>query len=526
MKVSALLVTAAVLVGCAPDSGDEPGPDYTKTFDLALVGGTVVDGSGAPAARQDVLIDGDRIDYVGPVDASRLTARDVIDASGLTITPGFIDTHAHGDPLTDGTLENFLVQGVTTVVLGQDGRTPGGYSDAPIALAEWMRRVEESGTHVNVAALVGHGTIRNLSGVGIAESVSPEQLGQMRSLLLEGLNAGAFGMSTGLEYVPGRYARLSELETLARTTGRADGVVMSHLRSEDADKIEAAIDELIAQGRHARVHVSHLKIVFADSPAQAESVLTQIRAAREAGIEISADVYPYLAGFADMTLVYPPWAKTRAQWAAAVSGRRAELEDYLHERVLLRGGPGAILLASGDYAGLTLEEASQRAGIDFVSMLIDEFGYGGPNAAHFIMNEAVQDEFILAPDVAISTDGGPWIRHPRSWGSYPRVIRRYVLTGRLPLETAIRKMTALPADLVGLDDRGRIASGMKADILVLDLDALTDRATWTEHDLPPAGFEWILVNGEIARRAGTTADDRHGRLLRRTTPLRAPEDAL
>mgnify|MGYP003042634475 CR=1 FL=1 len=264
----------------APDI-EAAGAAGNTTYDLWIKGGLVYDGSGAAPRRADVLVQGDRIVHVGAV--AKAAAVRVIDATGKSVAPGFIDTHAHGDPLEDASLENFVLQGVTAVVLGQDGRTPGYASERgsdedvpPLGrktLAEWMQAVDEVGSQTNIAALVGHGTLRWLAGVGVAAEPTPQQIQKMQSILREGLQAGAYGMSSGLEYVPGRYAHREELVALAKTVGAADGVVMSHMRSEDSDRIAQTIDELVAQGRHSRVHVSHLKIVFAQSAREGDRMI-------------------------------------------------------------------------------------------------------------------------------------------------------------------------------------------------------------------------------------------------------------
>lgn len=531
----AILVLSAVAVGaCA------------SVHDLAIVGGRVIDGTGRAPRAATVLVDGDAIRAIVPP-GRRIRARETIDARGAYVTPGFIDLHAHGNPLVDRSFANFLLQGATTVVLGQDGMSPqdtgSAYaaavsldvwersaaastpSDAsvPVTLAQWMRRVEQGPMDVNVAPLSGHGTLRTVAGTGVSPTPTEAQKRAMERILRADLDAGAFGLSSGLEYVPGVYASTGELVALADVVGERDGVVMSHLRSEDDDKIARAIDELVAQGRRARVEVSHLKIVYGREARQARAVLDALGAARERGVRVQADVYPYLAGYADMTLLYPDWARRREQWDVAVRERRGDLEQYLFERVMRRNGPGAILITSGTWAGKTLDEVATETRKPFVEVLIDTFGYGGPLAAHRVMSADVQDVFVLSPDVAISTDGGPWIRHPRSWGTYSRVLEEYVQRrGALSVEAAVRKMTALPASVLGLTDRGRIAPGLKADLVVFDLAAVRTRATWTDPALPPSGFTAVVLNGQVAARDGVQSSARAGRMLRAARGGREP----
>lgn len=514
--VIVLAAAGLQIAGCS-----EPARDHGHV-DLAILDGLIVDGTGAPPRAGDVLVRGDEIIFVGDANEKGLDAKRVIRATDRLVTPGFIDLHSHGNPLTDRSFANFLLQGVTTIVLGQDGRSPQapdpGDARAPGAaasLADWLDAIGRTPLEVNVAALSGFGTIREAAGVGASPVPTAAQLAAERELLSTDLAAGAFGMSSGLEYPPDRYSRTAELVALAEVVGEHGGVVMSHMRTEDDNAIAGAIGEMAAQGRHARVNISHLKIVFGQSREQAEAVLAQIRNARASGIEMSADVYPYLAGFADLSLVYPPWAMRKEQWDVAVRDRRSELEAWLHARVTKRNGPGAILIASGPDAGLTLEQVAKREKMSFVDVIIG-YGFGGPDAAHRVMSAEVQEVFIAAPDIAISTDGGPEIRHPRSWGSYPKVLRDYVVdSDRLLIEIAIYKMTGLPARTMRLFDRGRIMAGAKADLLVIDLDAVESTATWEKFDQVPGGFDAVIVAGKVAAERGRQTSGRFGRVLRR-----------
>lgn len=513
-----------------------PVPDYSLDYDLLFTGGTIVDGTGGEAYRADLLVKGDEISYIGFVDADRLQVKRTVDATGKVVTPGFIDTHPHGDPLVSGFQESFVLQGVTTKVMGQDGRTPG-YKyrnnismddwwqsvDSPDvdsaysrSLLEWTIKVEKHGVAPNIATLVGMGSIRLMSGAMVSPVPTDEQLDTMKTIIRREMDAGAYGISSGLEYVPGRYSKTEELLALAQVVGEYDGVIMSHMRTEDAGKIDGAIEELIAQGTFARVHASHIKIVTGITREEGDAVVAQINAARDAGIEITADVYPYLAGMADMTLVYPSWAKRKVEFENAAKNDRQRLETALYERVMSRNGPERILITSGDYKGKNLAEVAEILEIDFVDVLIDTFGYGGPGAAHFTQSKATHDAFILADNIAISTDGSPTTKHPRSYGSFPKVIEEYVINEPLmTLQKAIYKMTALPARATGIQDRGTLQVGKKADILVFAPQDIKANATWTEYNKPPEGFALVVVNGKVAVEQGRVSDRPHGKILRR-----------
>ena len=541
--VLCVLLLAGPAAGQSPNAGvvgQASEPDYSARYDLLISGGTVVDGTGAPSYRADVLTRGDGIAYVGQLDRSRIRADQVLDATGRVVTPGFIDTHAHGDPLVSGPQESFVLQGVTTKVVGQDGRTPGFHMDIRTgsrlsmdewresmaspdpgsnhsrSLLEWSLKVEQAGVAPNIAALVGIGSLRWMTGVGTRPVPTPEQFAMMIEILEAEMQAGAYGISSGLEYVPERYSHTDELVAMAKVVGARDGVVMSHMRTEDAGAILGAIDELVAQGRYARVNASHIKIVGGLTRQEGEEVVDRIRAARAEGVDITADVYPYVAGMADMALVYPSWAKQRSEFEDAAKNDRPRLEQALFDRVMSRHGPERILIVSGEFSGKTLAQAAESLALPFVDVLIDVFGFGGPGAAHFTQSRDTHDVFILADQIAIGTDGSPSTRHPRSYGTYPKVIEEYVVNDeRMSLEKAVHKMTGLPARITGLRDRGTVEAGKKADLVIFAPENVRARATWSEYDLPPEGFDVVLVNGRVAVRHGVLSEQPHGKVLRK-----------
>lgn len=512
-----------------------------KTYDLWIRNGTIIDGTGRDRFAADILVSGDTIALIGATEAGKVKARRTIDASGKIVTPGYIDLHSHGDPLNESFL-NFLAQGITTVVLGQDGGTASFEASAEPSLAEWraalaappadaktavtlpqwMQRVDAHGSEVNIAALAGHGSLRGIAGVGEAPQPTPAQLNAMKEVLQADLAAGAFGMSFGLEYAPGRYSKVDEQKALGDLVGKHGGVVMSHMRSEDFDKIGTAIDELLQIDAH--VHVSHIKIVAGQRVEEANAVLQQLARARARGKTVTADVYPYLASASDLTFLYPEWARGESQYEAAVKNRRAELEAHLRKRVEERNGPEAILFVAGPYPGQRLSEIAKHLGKPYEKVIIDEMGYGGPAQAHFLMSEAVQSAFIGADYIGICTDGSPRIGHPRSAGTFVKILEDY--TGPAPkmsLERAVHKMSGLAAQIVGLD-RGVLAAGRKADIVVLSPEHLRSRASWAEPKLQPSGVDVIVVNGQIALQAGKPVKGLHGKVLRRTDRAVANQD--
>ncbi len=518
-----MLVTMAVLIPLALGAGVWAEPQEPP-YDWLIVGGTVVDGTGAAGRAADVLIRDGRIAFVGQVDRSSVAARQVFDARGLVVAPGFIDAHAHGDPVGDPSFSNFLAMGVTTIVLGQDGGGPeaGG-------LHAHLDAVDAASPGVNVAYLVGHNTIRRESGVG-HDDPDPAGLARLAGLVETGLRAGAFGLSTGLEYDPGARAGAEELAAIAAPVAAAGGVVMSHMRSEDADRVDDALAELIEQGRRsgAHVHAAHMKVVLGQDPELADRLLAAMAAARAEGIHVTGDVYPYTASYTGLSILFPEWARPPHDYRAVVRERRQELADHLRRRVESRNGPEATLLGTGRWAGRTLADVAREQGRPFQEILVD-LGPGGASAAYFVMDEAVMSRFLADPYVVISSDGSPTMLHPRGYGAFARVIRRYVMEERLlELEEAVRKMTGLTAAIVGLDDagpvdvsRGRIEAGWAADLVAFDPTQVQDRAQYHQPHQLAEGMLMVWIGGEPVWKDGQpVGESGRGKALRATWAIR------
>jgi len=516
MKTILTILTSILfllLVACG-DKAQNSAPDYTLEYDLYITGGTIVDGTGAKPYLGDVLTRGDTIIYIGEAKHNKVKAERTINASGKIITPGFIDAHSHGNPLAEDNdyLRSFLRQGVTTVILGQDGSSANG----AIPFDRWISDINARGSGPNIAVLAGHGSLRAISGGGEKDRISAAEQDKMEALLTEALALGAYGMSTGLEYLPGRYADTNELNGLAKIIGAHDGIISSHIRSEDDDKVAAAVAEVIAQGQFAKVNVTHIKVVYGNTRAQGDAVLKQIRDARAQGMTITADVYPYLASYGSMIYLYPEWAKRKHEFDSAVETRREEFEAFLRAKIKRRNGANAILISKGTYAGKTLQEAADLTGKRPEQLIID-FGHSGPSTAHFIMTKETQDAFITAPDVSISTDGSPTMRHPRSFGSFPKVLEEYVVRDKLmPIELAINKMTGLTAQTFDIKTRGVLKPGMAADILVLDLGSVTAGTGWSDINAVPTGFDVVIVNGQITDTTAKSGTPIYGRMLLKT----------
>ena len=514
---SALLILSFLLCSCGNDSD----PAWRKlvqdeqAFDLLILDGRIIDGTGRAPFIGDVLIKGDEIAYVGEVDTTAIQFRETLRADGQIISPGFIDAHAHGHPATDTSMLNFLAMGATTIVLGQDGSSPNYRESEYPDPAAWLAHMDQYELQPNIAYFLGHGTLRRMVGIPDQEAPTPEQQQQMNTMLEEALSAGFWGLSTGLEYVPGLFAPKEELISLASTLGQQDGLIMSHARNEDDDAIEASIQELIEQGAHCRVHIAHLKVVYGKGAERGQEILQLIDSARAEGIFLSADVYPYMASYTGIGILFPSWAKTKEDFERAKSQRRKALEDYLYQRVQQRNGPEATLFGSGPFAGKTLAEAAKEQQQTYVEILM-ELGPGGASGAYFIMDEALQEQFIASPMIIFSTDGSPRMRHPRGYGSFARIIERYVLEKRLlPLELAIHKMTGLTAKTIGINDRGLITPGQKADLLIFDEFSIRATATYDQPYQLAEGFNTILINGKIVRKDGAWQIEKAGKILRK-----------
>ncbi|MEQ9438131.1 MAG: amidohydrolase family protein [Cyclobacteriaceae bacterium] len=482
-----------------------------QTYSLLIQGGEVLDGTGTEAFPADVLIQDDTIVFIGKVDTALASIGQTIHAQGKVVTPGFIDMHSHGDPLETPDFQNFLAMGATTISLGKDGSSPD-YEN----LDEWMQQVEDTVPGVNIAMFVGHGTLRMQSGIKYNPRPSEEQLATMGGLLKRNLDAGCFGMTTGLEYVPGFYAPSYELEYLAEIVGEKRKLITSHVRNEDDDAVEASIQELLKQGQYCAVNVSHLKVVYGEGESRAEEILTMLQEARQQGVQVTADVYPYTASYTGIGILFPEWAKPPNQYEQVVATRRDELEEFLRNKVTQRNGPEATLLGTAPYAGKTLAQLAVEYDKPFEDVVIDDIKPGGASGAYFVMNDSLQARFIADSLVMISSDGSPTSRHPRGHGTFARIIEKFVVQDSiLTLADAVRKMTSLPAKTMGMADRGVLAVGKRADLLVFDPWQIHETATYENPFQLAEGMECIIVNGQVSVENGQFVGQRHGQVLRK-----------
>lgn len=524
-------------------------------FDLVLSRGTVIDGSGSPGILGDVGIKGERIACVGRVEQEQ--ARLVIDASGKIIAPGFIDVHSHSDfsLLADPGGESKILQGVTTELIGQCGGS-GAPMQGPVrerrqaelidlgiritwaSFEEYLHRLEEAGPNVNVASLVGHGNLRG--GIVGYENrpASPDELRQMARLLRESLARGAYGLSSGLIYPPGAYCSTGELAELARIVGEFQGIYATHLRSE-GDLLEEAVDEAIAiaEAGGVSLQLSHLKTHGKENWGKLPAVFQKIEAARDRGVEVHADRYPYTASSTDLDVLLPSWA-----WEGGNEAELARLADpvtrgRMREEILAqsRGRDfwDKVMVTSvrtaqnRKWEGRTLAEIGASTGQDPMEVL---FGLLGEEelkvgAVFFFMSEENLLKIMGKDYVMVGTDSSTrsfsgitrrGVPHPRGFGTYPRALYLWAGEGKLlSWEAAVHKMTGLPARKIGLLDRGLIRPGHFADLVVLDPATIRDRAEYHDPYRAPQGIEDVLVNGALAVEKGAATGKRAGKVLRK-----------
>jgi len=495
---------------------------------------TVYDGSNRPGQTLDVLIRNQLIERVGAGVDPTTPGLQVIDAKGLVLAPGFIDLHTHSDSsiVAEATRDNlnYLTQGVTTIVTGNCG---GGATDTA-----WLyARVDQNGAGTNVVHLIPHGSIREIVMKNDERAPTQAELAQMQSLIEREMQAGAWGISTGLIYIPGKFAKTDELIALSRTVSAHGGIYASHIRSEGAGLLKS-IDEAITIGREAGLpaHISHLKASGRANWGLIRQACEQIEKARRAGQAVTADQYPYVASSTRLSaMVAPDWARVIS--ASELADRlkdpsqRKKLADEIHQNLTGRDGGHSIVISryakNPKYIGKALDEIGTMMNRPATEIVIEILLAGDAGAISFGMSEDDVRHGMKQPWVATASDGGahkpvgPDKPHPRTFGTFPRKIR-YALDDKvLPLEQAIYAATGLPAEIIGLKDRGRIAPGMAADIVIFDPLKFRDKSTFADSTQYAEGVQYLLVNGEFAIHKGQFQNKLAGRALRHATSRKA-----
>jgi len=503
-------------------------PQSDPQYDLAIVGGMVIDGTGSPARRADIGIKSGRIAVIGKVGPS--AARETIQAVGLTAAPGFIDVHTHADDLAkQPRAENFVRMGVTTIVAGNCG-------SSALDVGEALGEIEQSGASVNFATLIGHNTVRS-AAMGVANRPPTiSELEKMRSLVWKAITDGAVGFSTGLQYVPGTYAATPELIMLAKIAGNADGVYASHMRNEGT-ALENSIEETIRVGEMAscRIQISHLKVDSPNRWGASEKALALLDAARKKGLVIAADQYAYTAASSSLGIRFPSWAlEGGADKAAARLNDPAtwlkikeEMRGLLAERGLadLSFAVVASHRADPTLNGLSMKQvAAKLQGSESADAQLEAARRmmlnGGASMVYHFMSDTDVERIMRHPLVGFASDSGilsfgEGTPHPRGYGNAVRILGEYVRQRRvIPLAEAIRKMTSLPAQQFGFAERGKLAVGNFADVVLFDPAAVQDTATFERPHAFARGVPYVVVNGVVVVRNGEHTGARPGQVLR------------
>jgi N-acyl-D-amino-acid deacylase len=519
------------------------------TADIIVRNGNVFDGLGGPSKELDVVISGGRIVSLGAKSSDKGTVE--IDARGLAVSPGFIDIHSHGDGSlwSDPRAESLIRQGITTIVVGQDGssRAPRATGDGKeddsrhqfATFAQLWSALDALQPSVNVASMIGLGTVRDVVVGGNDRPATPDELAKMKAFVVAALADGACGASTGLEYTPGAFAPLSELIELSKPLAAKKLPYATHMRNED-DKLIEAIDEAIAVARGAScpLQISHLKTQGPRNWSKLDTAFARVAAARAAGCDAAFDRYPYIAYQTGLTNLFPVWSRDGS--TTAFLGRLHDptvgpkIKSETLAKVELIGGWDNVMIAnvvdpsdkSAEGARLGTYAKQHNTDPYDMAMALLQRNRGSVGMVGFAMSEDNLDRILAHPQGMVCSDGGAFAidgparqghPHPRGLGTFPRILGRYVRERKaLSLEKAINKMTAFPASRIHLADRGRLAPKMAADVVVFDPAKVQDTATYEDPFQYPVGINAVIVNGAIALRDGQRADKHAGKPLRAT----------
>ena len=515
-----LLVYCGALLACSttvadPDAAPSAVPGAARR--LLITNARVVDGTGSPELLAAVRVRDGRVIAIGALQPE--TGEAVLDAHGLVLAPGFIDTHSHaaGDLASHPDALGAVSQGITTIVAGQDGGSPG---DPNSSFADAMAEIAKLRPALNVAAYVGHNSVRErVLGEDFRRPATTAEVARMAALVEEGMRNGALGFSTGLEYDPGIFSAPDEVLALARVAARYGGRYISHVRSEDRN-FWPALDELISIGRETKmpVQVSHIKLAMRGLQGQTERLLATLDRARAEGIDVTADIYPYTYWHSTLTVIFPE---------RDFDNRKAA-EFALDEVAPADGLLLSAFLPEPSYVGKTVADIAQLRGTDppatLMALIAEALAYekAHPEAGTVeavigtSMTEADIARLFAWPYTNVCTDGSLDGRHPRGFGSFPRVLGRMVRDQKIvSLPEAIRKMTSLAAHNMGFTDRGTIAPGMAADLVLFDPATVLDHATTEAPWAVSVGIERVWVNGVEVYANGKTTGERPGQVVRR-----------
>lgn len=517
-------LTAAVLALAGMVANSVPRGPVTsaqaRQVDILIIHGKLVDGSGRKARNADVGLRGDRIVFVGDARTANLTATRTIDATGMIVAPGFIDSHTHTlEDLSDATRktnEPYLMQGVTTVVTGNDG-------GSALHIGETLRKWEDQGIGTNAALLAGFGTIRShVLGPTDAQPTAG-QLEEMKKLVAQAMDDGAFGMSTGLYYAPQSYAKTEEVIALAKVAAAKGGIYDTHMRSEAAGLLDAVAETIrIGREAHIPVHISHIKALGPEVWDRSGKTIKLIKQARAAGIDTTACQYPYIASGTNLVAaLVPRWAEVggRPELLKRIDDPqiRPRLLTEMEENLKGRGGAHSLMIAESpkaEFVGKRLDAIAAQMNKTPVESALELIKLGRNGTISFNMNEKDIRRFMKAKFVMTCSDGSTG--HPRKYGTFPKKLHDYVLTGKvISLEFMVRNSSALTAETFRIPERGLVREGYFADLIVFDPKTVTDRATYEQPDLLSEGMRFVIVNGQTAVADGKFTGTLAGRALRK-----------
>ena len=529
---SVFLHTVAVVVTALAVAARPVRSQASEAYDILIRGATVVDGTGSARFLGDVAVRGDRIARVSRTPIDPRSARTVIEAAGRIVAPGFIDMHTHLDPLLRlPAAESHVRQGVTLALGGPDG---GG----PLPIRPYLDSAARAGLGMNVAFLVGHNAIRERVMGLENRAPTPAELARMEALVADGMNDGAFGLSTGLRYIPGFYSKTDEVVALARVAAARGGIYTSHLREEGLGLFEG-VAEAITIGREAHIPVvlTHHKAIGRQMWGQSVRTLAMVDSARQAGVDVMIDQYPYTASQTSLSVLIPPWALANGDSALARRMKDPVLRDSIVRGVIAfllndRGGGDIRRVQFGrvtwepELEGKTLYDWAVMRGIPptpeaAAPLVVEGELNGGASMIYHVIDEGDVRRIMAHPQTMIASDGrltqpGEGQPHPRAYGTFPRVLGRYVRDlGVLTLEEGVHKMTGMPAARLGLADYGVVREGAMADLVIFDAATIADQATFTAPHQYPVGIGDVLVNGVRVVADGAMTGARPGRVRRK-----------
>ncbi|UTW58778.1 amidohydrolase family protein [Kordiimonas sp. SCSIO 12603] len=513
-----LLVGLLFFTACGEKPNEKISADYLIKDGLVYVGDM------SRAKLQDVAIKGDKIVFVGLNGNQHVTAGEVINASGMIVSPGFIDIHTHALeelPDTGPVLhENFLTQGVTTIFSGNDGRGPFNIESA-------FSDLVERGVTTNIALFVGHGTVRRAVMGDADRAPTADELEAMKALVEEAMKGGALGISTGLYYAPGSFSDTDEVIELAKVAARYGGVYESHIRDESSYNIGllGAVKETLEIGRKANipVHFAHIKALGVDVWGQSKDIVALVEEAQKNGQRVTADQYPWKAsGTRISNALVPRWAMAGGKEKLFARLKNAEnnleqIKDDIHENLRKRGGPDAVLITGkqADYIGKTLRDYAEANKLTFVDAVIDIVLKGDAGIASFNMHDEDVERLMSQSWVLTGSDAGDG--HPRKSASFPEKYQTYVKAkNTLTMSEFIHRSTGLTADTFGIKNRGYLKSGFYADIVILHPDRYRGQASYSNPHVLSEGVEYLFINGQEAITEGQFTEKRAGKPL----PLR------